>query len=342
MKNSRQNHSIIENIFSKMFAMQIMTMLSGIIGNVVDGVITGQFLGVDAIASYGFATPVTLVVALFGGMISSGTSLLCSQSVGKGDKNSVNRIFSVCFSIAVVIAAVMAVSVFFLAVPVAHLMGADGDLLLLAADYIKGYAIAALGIALVSFLMPIIQMDGDMNRLLAAVVIMTVGDIAADLVNVLIVHGGMFGMALATALSYYAALVVLLLHSLKKDILFRLPKLSFDAGIMKQLFACGAPYAVQQACYDLCDEPFPDGHCRKHGCCCACGHHSGRQSVSCTGDGPWLDRSGHVRRPDWGRRQDCRHGNDENGSEKVFYQRCRSHDSIFPACQAGRDDVLQG
>ena len=42
--------SIISRLFQRVFVVQIMTQLIGIIGMVVDGMVTGKFLGEDAMA----------------------------------------------------------------------------------------------------------------------------------------------------------------------------------------------------------------------------------------------------------------------------------------------------
>lgn len=231
-----------------MFAVQIMTMLTGIIGNVVDGMVTGRFLGMDAMAAYGFNNSVILAVAILGSVLSTGTSMVCSRILGSGDSKKTNETFSVCFTAALMISFIFAVFVFIFATPIAEFMGAKGELITMAADYMRGYAIASPGIVFVAFLMPVMQMDGEMKRLLIAIVVMTAGDIVFDLINAIVLHGGMFGMAIATALSYYIALFILILHFFKKDIIFRFPKLHLDGKAIGRMFSAGAPSAATQGC----------------------------------------------------------------------------------------------
>lgn len=229
-----------------MFIVQIMTMLTGIAGSVIDGMVTGKFLGEDALAAFGFTTAVSLVVAIAGGILSTGTSVVCSKSLGCGELEKTKRDFSVCFSTALAVSIVLALLIISLAVPIARITGAEGEVIRLTADYIRGYGIACPAIIFVAFLMPIMQMDGEMNRLMIAVVIMTAGDIAADLLNALVFHGGMFGMALATAASYYLALLCLLPHFGKKDVIFGRPSLMFDSKIIGAMLKHGSPTALTQ------------------------------------------------------------------------------------------------
>ena len=245
-KNSHANEGMISRVFKSMFAVQLMTMLTGIIGSVIDGMITGKFLGQDAMAAFGFTSSISLAVAIVGSIISTGASVICGKCLGEGKLDATKRSFSVCFSSALIVSLVSAALIVTLATPAAKLMGAQGDLVVLTADYIRGYGLACPGIVLVALLMPMIQMDGEMKRLLVAVVIMTGGNIAANLLNVLVFHGGMFGMALATAISYYLALLYLSPHFLKKQAVFSRPSLVLDASIIRAMISSGFPTAASQ------------------------------------------------------------------------------------------------
>ncbi len=244
MKNG--NRGIVSHSFRGMFIVQIMAMLIGIIGSVVDGMITGSFLGEEAMAAFGFTSCVTLAVAIAGSIFSTGTSLLCSKSIGEGKRTETRHVFSVCFTGTLILTAVLTAAIIALAAPVAALAGAKGGVASDAADYIRGYGIACPGIVLVAFLMPALQMDGEMNRILLAALVMTVGDIAADLLNVLVFRGGMFGMAMATAVSSWLALLVLLPHFARKQVIFTRPSLKLDRGILRDMMVRGFPNAASQ------------------------------------------------------------------------------------------------
>lgn len=237
---------IVSNVFRNMFTVQILTMLTGIAGSVVDGMVTGKFLGEEAMAAFGFTTAVTLLVAIAGGILSTGTSVICGKSLGEGELSKTRRDFSVCFSTALTVSVVLAILIIVLAVPTARVTGAQGEIIGFAADYIRGYGLACPAIIFVAFLMPIMQMDGELKRLMAAVFIMTGGDIAADLLNVLVFHGGMFGMALATAISYYLALLCLLPHFFKKDAIFNWPSIAFEGKTIRSMIKSGSPTAITQ------------------------------------------------------------------------------------------------
>ena len=246
MNTEKKSHDLISRVFRSTFFMQIMTMLAGIAGNLVDGAVTGKFLGEDAIAAFGFTSAVSLTVAVAGSVLSTGTAVVCTTSLGRGELEKSRRVFASCFGAALIVSAILALLMIMLAVPVAKITGAEGSVIGLSADYIRGYGIACPLIILISLLLPIMQIDGEMNRLLIAVVLMTVGDIAADLLNVMVFHGGMFGMALATAISYLLAFLVLLPHFFKQDVIFCRLVPGFEGRIIGDMLKKGSPMALSQ------------------------------------------------------------------------------------------------
>ena len=73
---------------------------------------------------------------------------------------------------------------------------------------------------------------------------MTVSDIAFDLLNVFVFHGGTLGMGLASSCSYYLALIVGLAYFFKKDCMFKLKLKAVTRKVCKKLFAYGVPTII--------------------------------------------------------------------------------------------------
>ena len=53
--------------------MQIVTMLIAVISMLIDGIMTGAFLGDEAMAAYGLTNPVNMFLVALGGLIASGS-----------------------------------------------------------------------------------------------------------------------------------------------------------------------------------------------------------------------------------------------------------------------------
>ena len=83
-------------------AMMVFTSIYG----VVDGFFVSNFVGQTAFTAVNFVMPILMVLGAIGFMIGSGGSALISKTLGEGDPDKANRIFSlfVCFTLGVGIA----------------------------------------------------------------------------------------------------------------------------------------------------------------------------------------------------------------------------------------------
>lgn len=60
---------IIRNTFYIQLLAYVLSELTHMIGNIVDGVIIGRYLGVDSMAAFGIVSPVMMVFALIGAIV---------------------------------------------------------------------------------------------------------------------------------------------------------------------------------------------------------------------------------------------------------------------------------
>ena len=239
MKNNGQ---IISRLFRKSVFSIIAAAVATMVGIVVDGIVIGRFLGPDSMAAYGLVTPVINLATAFSGILATGAQIICAQHIGAGSKKNARRAFSMCMLITVVISVIMVAAVLIFRDNIAVLLGAHGKsahLLPLTSDYLFGIVFSFPCVLFLFEFNSLMRLDGDANRVIVAVVVMTVLDIAGDLTNVLVVHGGMLGMGITTSISYLAALVIMLLHFTKKDIIFKFSFKGLRIKDMGEIFVTG-------------------------------------------------------------------------------------------------------
>ena len=63
---------MIRRLFRQMMVTQIVSSMTVTLCMLIDSIMIGRFLGTDAMAAYGFCTPVLLAFAAPGAMISAG------------------------------------------------------------------------------------------------------------------------------------------------------------------------------------------------------------------------------------------------------------------------------
>jgi Na+-driven multidrug efflux pump/anti-sigma regulatory factor (Ser/Thr protein kinase) len=242
---------MIKKLFRQMLVTQIVSSMTVTICMLIDSIMIGRFLGVEAMSAYGLASPLLLVFAAFGSLISSGVQVMCGKTVGAGDREATDAAYTVSVMLAAGISAIGLVVVFAFLGPLTTMLGAgkpgpDNPVYDLTRDYITGFIIGAPAFLCAQIMVPYMQLLGSRSRLVAAVIAMTVSDIAFDLLNVFVFEGSTLGMGLASSLSYYIAFGVGIGVFLRKDCMFRFKRSLFRAKTCRELAAYGVPTVVNQ------------------------------------------------------------------------------------------------
>ena len=242
---------MIKRLFHQMLVTQIVSSMTVTICMLIDSIMIGRFLGVDSMSAYGLASPLLLVFAALGSMISSGIQVMCGKAMGRGDQEATNGCYSVSVAMAASISAVGLILVFLFLSPLTTLLGAgkpgpDNPVFGLTRDYITGFILGAPAFLCAQIMVPFMQLSGRRTRLIAAVAAMTVSDIIFDLLDVFVFHGGTLGMGLASTLSYYIAFFIGAGFFLRKDCVFRLRRRLIRAKTCRELLSYGVPTVVNQ------------------------------------------------------------------------------------------------
>ena len=246
MKNNGQ---IINKLFRNSVVSIIAAAIATMIGIVIDGIVIGRFLGTTSMAAYGLVTPIINLTTVFSGILASGAQINCAQHLGAGSVDKARRVFSMCMLITVVISTIIMTAILVFRNEIAMVLGApaNSELLSDTSDYLLGVVFSFPCVLFLFEFNALMRLDGDANRVIVAVVVMTLMDIVGDLVNALVIHGGMLGMGLTTSMSYFTALVIMLLHFTKKDIIFKFSLKGLKFKHLIGLFTTGSSSAVGSA-----------------------------------------------------------------------------------------------
>ena len=115
---------MIKRVFRQMLFTQIVSAMTVMICMVIDSIMIGRFLGVDAMTAYGLASPVLLVFAAFGSMLSAGIQVFCGKAMGNGDMNETNAGFSSSVVIVTAVSLTGVLAVLLFTSPLCVLLGA--------------------------------------------------------------------------------------------------------------------------------------------------------------------------------------------------------------------------
>lgn len=246
-----KNDYIVKKVYTSFLFVSILSVLAVTAGMIIDNIIAGRLLGTDALSALGVVGPVTLVFSAVGNISSAGGTSQAAQALGKGDRNRFNHLFSTAILYVTVLGSLFTVLGLLFAPEIALLLGARDEISASATSYLRGYFLGAIPTVMLATLSGFVKLDGSAKMPLISMVVMSVSDIILDLVMVLVLHQGMFGMALATTISYFLAVFVSLLHFTKKYCTLRLQLPKNLSADFRSIVFSGAPTAVSRICNTL-------------------------------------------------------------------------------------------
>ena len=239
---------MIRKLIRQMLSAQIFSALAVSLCLLVDNIMIGRFLGEQAMAAYSLANPLVLSIGAVGTLLSAGVQVACGKSLGYGSQEETNAGYSSAVAVSAIVAGLFMAVVLLFAPALARIMGAGetGSLFDMTKGYLVGFSIGAPGCMGALVLVPFLQMAGQAGLLSAGVLCMTVADIALDLLSVKVFNGGMFGMGLASSLSYYVVMIVVGFYFLSKRCVFRFSPGQVTLRKIRELIRGGIP-----ACFNM-------------------------------------------------------------------------------------------
>ena len=256
LKNLRQKDVISKMFFSASIAM-MFTVLVGTAAQFLDGVITSRFLGNDAYSSIALFGPLNGLFLMLASFIASGNQVVCAGYIGEGKKDRANSVFSFCVLVGLLVSAVLILLCVVMPNPLMAYCGvtkADKPVLyenMLA--YMRGYMFGLPALIAVQILGPIVVLDNGKKIFSISALVLCVTDIALDLLNALVIHGGTFGMGVATSVSLTVQCGILVAFLFRKGGRAEFTLKAFRSKELPELSKSGSPSLVQSLAISLRD-----------------------------------------------------------------------------------------
>ncbi len=217
--------------YSMLFSGTLTMMVAAVL-LMSDSFIAGVMLGSDAVAGITLVTPIYAFITFFGSLISIGIPIAYSTEMVKFNKSEADKTFGfgVLMSIIVGIITFLLISLFgdfYLGV-----YSASGEILSHAGEYMYWMRFIILILPLRMIIGDMVYSDGDEITSTISNLVQGVGNI---ILSIILCHiMGIQGISLASFIFNVIALLILLLHFLKKDNSLRW-NLHFSFRIMKDI-----------------------------------------------------------------------------------------------------------
>ena len=257
MSKSLATRNVTEGVIWKQLLSFFFPILLGTffqqMYNTVDTIVVGRFVGTQALAAVGAATPlISLLNGFFIGL-SSGATVLISQFFGAGDRKGVSRALHTGVTLALLLGLIISALGIILGPWILGLTKVPSDCIGDCVLYTRIYFAGAVASMLYNMGSGILRAMGDSRRPTLFLMVTCFVNIALDIFFVVVLRMGVAGAAIATILSQVvsAGLVLMVLRRLPEDIALGSGKLGLDKLLMKRILFIGVPAGFQFMTFDL-------------------------------------------------------------------------------------------
>ncbi|BDF57804.1 MATE family efflux transporter [Christensenellaceae bacterium] len=241
------NNQNITATFLKYVSLNVLSMFGLSLYVLADTFFVANGVGPDGLVALNLAIPVFSLINGIGLMIGIGSATLFSIAIGKGKRDSLNRIFTQAAAVALVCGVILTACGMLFNRPLAILLGAEGEhIVVMTSTYLKMLMLFSCAFILNNLLVAFVRNDGDPRLAMTAMLAGCLFNIVFDYIFVFPLRLGIFGAALATGIAPILSMAILSLHFLRKKNNFRLQKTKFNGVEIRKSVFTGFPSFIME------------------------------------------------------------------------------------------------
>ncbi len=229
----------------------ITAQLINMLYNIVDRIYIGHIpeSGALALTGVGVCMPLIMIVSAFAALVGSGGAPRASIHMGKQDYNQAEKILGNCFTLQIVISAILTAVLFFFNRKFLLAFGASENTIDYAVSYMNIYSLGTIFVELTLGMNMFITAQGFAKTGMLSVLIGAVCNIVLDPVFIFGMHMGVRGAALATVISQACSTIWVLafLTGKKTRLRIRLRNMGLTPAVILPCVALGAATFVMQS-----------------------------------------------------------------------------------------------
>ena len=193
----------IGRLLFKLAVPTVVAQLINMLYNIVDRIYIGHMPGDGSLAltGVGVCMPIIMIISAFAALIASGGAPKASICMGKNDKESAEKILGGCFSLQLIISAILTAVLLIWNKDLLLMFGASENTIDYASSYMSVYAIGTVFVQLTLGMGAFITAQGFAKTGMTTVLIGAVSNIILDPIFIFGFKLGVRGAALATILS---------------------------------------------------------------------------------------------------------------------------------------------
>lgn len=194
-------------------AMMIFTSIYG----VVDGLFVSNIVGSKAFAGVNLIMPALMMLGSVGFMVGTGGSALVSKTIGEGNKKLANRYFSMLIYFLLIVGIVLSILGNVFIRQISELLGAKGEMVDICSTYGRTLLCSLPFFMLQNCFQSFLVVAEKPAMGLCVSVIAGLSNMVLDFLFIYVFRLGVFGAALATAISEFVGAAIPLIFFIRKN-----------------------------------------------------------------------------------------------------------------------------
>ena len=245
MNGTTANARVITKLMFRLLPIQVLLAAAGAVNGIVSGFFASNFVGVEAMGAIGLFSPIRTLLTALSVMLAGGSAILCGKYMGRNEQEKMQNVFSLDLVIGALAAA--AFTVLFV------ILGGFGLTGSLAGDenvgryldpYLLGQAIGVIPLVLGGMLPVFLSLENMGKRTMRASLLHIAVNLLLNILFVLALSLGTFGLALASSLGAWAFLAMEALPFLRRRTHLRLTMKNLRWGESRSIAKTGVPWAL--------------------------------------------------------------------------------------------------
>ena len=252
--NDNKEFLATEPIGKLMFKLAIPTVIAQIVNmlyNIVDRIYIGHIPEEGSLALTGVCVcmPIIMIVSAFAALLGTGGAPRSSIFMGKGDKASAEKILGGCFTLQLLISAVLTAVLLIWGEELLLAFGASENTIAFATDYLGVYSLGTVFVQLTLGLGAFITAQGFAKQGMITVLLGAIANIILDPIFIFAFGMGVKGAALATIISQAVSCIWVISFLCGKKTILRIKKenLKIDFRLVLPCIALGLAAFVMQS-----------------------------------------------------------------------------------------------
>jgi Na+-driven multidrug efflux pump len=247
---TQRNTYLTSKAFRIYLGASILTALSSMLGNIVDGMIVSNIIDHDAMSAVSLSRPLIQFYYTFHLLFGLGGSLLVAYALGKGDKRRANATFTIVTALTVAFSVVMALLWLICPDAVVGLMCSSEEVYPYALDYMKPVLWGAAAYMFSFFLGTYTTISGAPRLVSMAMIVDNIVNLCLDFVFIKLLDMGVAGSSYASTVGHVVGIMVMLSHYAKGKSAFGFVRFSVGEffSTSGRTAKSGAPFAIASIC----------------------------------------------------------------------------------------------